>query len=102
MNPSFVSDEVADAPMAIPSAAAWIMRPVVVARLLLCLGVGVSDWRKDSDSSFPASVGEECRPCDRLSSEMCLVGGIGLSEAWRGSLSMRNMRINPVTNENPM
>ena len=70
MNPSFVSEEDADAPMAIPSAAAWMTRPVVVAKLRLCLGVGVSDWRKDSDSSSPDSIEEVCSPRDRLSSEM--------------------------------
>jgi hypothetical protein len=43
MKPSLVLELVAEAPMAIPSAAAWITSPVVVARERVCLGVGVRD-----------------------------------------------------------
>jgi len=62
MNPSLVLELVAEAPMAIPSAAAWITRPVVVARERVCFGVGVSDWRKDSDSSSSEEVVVEWSP----------------------------------------
>lgn len=67
MNPSLVLEEVAEAPIAMPSAAAWITRPVVVARERVCFGVGVSDWRKESDSSSPmrwrlnVGLGRGCR-----------------------------------------
>ena len=104
MNPSLVLEEVAEAPIAMPSAAAWITRPVVVARERVCFGVGVSDWRKESDSSSPDEMEVECRPWERLSREMCRVGGGGcrFSDACRGSLSIRNMRMKPVIREKPM
>ena len=104
MNPNFVSEEEAEAPIAIPSAAAWITSPAVVARERVCLGVGVRDCRKESDSSSPELIEVEWRPWDRLSRLMCLVGGgaCRFSEACRGSLSIRNMRIKPVIREKPM
>jgi hypothetical protein len=43
INPSFVFEVDAEAPIAIPSAAACITRPVVVARERVCLGEGVRD-----------------------------------------------------------
>lgn len=57
INPNFVFELVAEAPIAIPSAAAWITRPVVVASERVCLGVGARDCRNDSDSESE-SVGE--------------------------------------------
>jgi hypothetical protein len=53
INPSLVLLLDAEAPIAIPSAAACITSPVVVARERVCLGEGASDERKDSDSSSP-------------------------------------------------
>ena len=57
IKPNLVFELVAEAPMAIPSAAAWITRPVVVASERVCLGVGARDCRKDSESEVE-SVGE--------------------------------------------
>lgn len=51
INPSFVLDVADEAPMAMPSAAACITKPIVVARVLVCFGVGVSEPRKPSSSS---------------------------------------------------
>jgi hypothetical protein len=104
MKPSLVLEDVAEAPIAMPSAAAWITRPVVVARERVCFGVGVSDWRKESDSSSPEEMAVECRPWERLSREICRVGGGGwrFSDACRGNLSIRNMRMKPVISEKPM
>ena len=104
MKPSFVLSVLALAPMAMPSAAAWITSPVVVARLRVCLGVGARDCRKDSDSGSEIGEEGEERPIERLSREMCRVGGGGcmFSEAWRGSLSTRYMRMKPSIRERPM
>jgi hypothetical protein len=72
MRPSFLSGEETEAPIAIPSAAAWITKPVVVARLRDCFGVGVRDPKKPSDSSSFAD--SEDPP--RLLRLICL-GGAG-------------------------
>ncbi|KAK7739609.1 hypothetical protein SLS63_001955 [Diaporthe eres] len=101
MRPSFMSLVVADAPIAMPSAAAWITRPVVVARLFDCLGVGAKEPRNPSVSSSasPFTLAEP-----RLSRLMCLVAGAALipSVACCGILSMRNMRMKPSIKESPM
>jgi hypothetical protein len=62
MKPSLVLEEEAEAPIAMPSAAAWMTSPVVVARERLCFGVGVRDCRKESDSSSPEEIVVEWRP----------------------------------------
>lgn len=98
MNPSFVFEDVAEAPMAMPSAAACMTSPVVVARLRVCLGEGARECRKESEAV--GSVGEVS---ERLLRLMCRVGGDWrVSEAWRGSLSTRNMRMKPEMREKPM
>jgi hypothetical protein len=58
IKPSDMFEVDADAPIAMPSAAACITRPVVVAKLRVCFGLGVKDWRKLSDSSPFSSVGD--------------------------------------------
>ncbi len=62
MKPSLVLELEAEAPIAMPSAAAWITRPVVVARDRVCFGVGVRDCRKESDSSSPELMLVEWSP----------------------------------------
>lgn len=50
IRPTFMFDVVADAPIATPSAAAWITSPIVVASDRDCFGEGVKLPRKDSSS----------------------------------------------------
>jgi len=99
ISPTFKLDVVADAPIAMPSAAAWITRPVVVARLRVCFGDGLNEPRKPSDSSSPDVLGPA-----RFSKLTCLfVGAVwNLSVAWRGSRSMRNISAKPMTRVKPI
>lgn len=56
MSPTLKLDVVAEAPIAIPSAAACMTRPNVVARLRLCFGDGAREPKKPSDSSSPDTL----------------------------------------------
>ena len=90
---------VADAPIAIPSAAACMTRPVVVARLRACLGDGRREPRKPSASSSPDALDPA-----RFSKLTCLFVGAAwnLSVAWRGSRSTRNISVKPMTRAKPI
>ena len=88
-----------DAPNAMPSAAAWMTRPVVVAKLWLRRG------EVAASSSPPSREGDEVRrrPELKLSREMWYGGRCCLGvEANSGSLSMRYIKINPLTRATPI
>ena len=92
-----MSAVVAEAPMAMPSAAAWMTSPVVVARLRDCFGVGVREPRKDSVSSLVEEVARSSRLICRV------VGAVwNWSVACRGRRSTRNMRAKPRIRAKPM
>lgn len=109
MKPRRISSVVALAPIAMPSAAAWMTSPTVVASVRACFGEGLrKEDRKPSvseDPSRPSRTDSEMEEVSRLSREMCRVCGVEEEDeekACWGRRSMRNMRAKPRVRERPI